>query len=76
MKEERTELCPTTNGIYAWSFMSYIFRLSFSCIRRKLYHKRDDFNFPKVNFPFICSNIVLALAYCVYLLVDKIFQNL
>ena len=25
-------------------------------LRTKLYGKRDDFNFPIVNFPFICSN--------------------
>ena len=26
-------------------------------LRMKLYDKRDDLNFPIVNFPFICSNI-------------------
>jgi hypothetical protein len=26
-------------------------------LRTKLYDKRDDFNFPIVNFPFISSNI-------------------
>jgi hypothetical protein len=26
-------------------------------LRTKLYVKRDDFNFPIVNFPFICSNL-------------------
>jgi hypothetical protein len=26
-------------------------------LRTKLYNKREDFNFPIVNFPFICSNI-------------------
>ena len=26
----------------------------------KLYDKRDDFNFPIVNFPFICNNIPAA----------------
>jgi hypothetical protein len=26
-------------------------------LRTKLYDKRDDFNFPIVNFSFICSNI-------------------
>ena len=31
-------------------------------IRTKLYDKRDDFNFPIVNFPFICSNIPAAPA--------------
>jgi hypothetical protein len=30
-------------------------------------HKRDDFNFPIVNFPFICSNIPAAPAYEVYI---------
>ena len=32
-------------------------------LRTKLYDKRDDFNFPIVNFPFICSNILAASAY-------------
>ena len=29
--------------------------------------KRDDFNFPIVNFPFICSNTPAAPAYWVYI---------
>jgi hypothetical protein len=29
----------------------------------ELYGKRDDFNFPIVNFPFICSNIQVAPAH-------------
>jgi hypothetical protein len=36
-------------------------------LRTKLYDKRYDFNFPIVNFPFICSNIPAAPAYGVYL---------
>ena len=36
-------------------------------LRTKLYDKRDDFNFPIVNFPFISSNIPAASAYGVYL---------
>jgi len=32
-------------------------------LRTKLYDKRDDFNFPIVNFPFICSNIPATHAY-------------
>jgi hypothetical protein len=36
-------------------------------LRTKLYDKRDDFNFPIVNFPFICSNISAAPAYGVYI---------
>ena len=33
----------------------------------KLYDKRDDFNFPIVNFPFTCSNIPAAPAYMEYI---------
>ena len=40
---------------------------------KNLYDKRDVFNFPIVNFPFICSNITAAHAYGVYLSVDPIF---
>jgi hypothetical protein len=36
-------------------------------LRTKLYDKRDDFNFPIVNFPFRCSNIPAAPAYGVYI---------
>jgi hypothetical protein len=36
-------------------------------LRTKLYDKRDDSNFPIVNFPFICSNIPAAPAYGVYI---------
>ena len=36
-------------------------------LRTKLYGKRDDFNFPIVKFPFICSNIPTAPAYGVYI---------
>jgi hypothetical protein len=36
-------------------------------LRTKLYDKRDDFNFPIANFPFICSNIPAAPAYGVYI---------
>ena len=33
-------------------------------LKTKLYDNRDDFNFPIVNFPFICSNIPAAPVYC------------
>ena len=36
-------------------------------LRTKLYDKRDYFNFPIVNFPFICSNISAPRAYGVYI---------
>ena len=32
-------------------------------LRTKLYDKRDDFDFPIVNFPFMSSNIPAAPAY-------------
>jgi hypothetical protein len=35
-------------------------------LRTKLYDKRDDFNFPIVNFPFIWSNIPAAPVYGVF----------
>ena len=35
--------------------------------RKKLYDKRDYFNFRIVTLPFICSNISAALAYEVYI---------
>ena len=36
-------------------------------LRTKLYDKKDYFNFPIVNFPFICFNIPAAPAYGVYI---------
>ena len=36
-------------------------------LRTKLYDKRDDFNFPIVKFPFICSSIPAIPAYEVYI---------
>ena len=36
-------------------------------LKTKLYDKRDDFSFPIVNFPFLCSNIPAAPAYGVYI---------
>jgi hypothetical protein len=35
-------------------------------LNTKLYDKRDDFNFPIINFPFLSSNIPSAPAYGVY----------
>ena len=36
-------------------------------IEFKLDDKRDDFDFPVVNFPFLSSNITASLAYRVYI---------
>jgi hypothetical protein len=46
-------------------------------LRTKLYDRRDYFNFPIVNFSFICSNIPTAPAYGVYnSQLIRIFQSL
>ena len=36
-------------------------------ISTKIYDKRDDFNFNIINFPNMCSNIPVSLAYSVYI---------
>jgi hypothetical protein len=36
-------------------------------LRTKLYDNGDNFNFPIVKFPFICSNIPVVPAYGVYI---------
>jgi hypothetical protein len=46
----------TTNGTYPWSF-DHRFSIAIN----------QDFNFPIVNFPFICSNIPATPAYGVYI---------
>jgi hypothetical protein len=50
----------TRGAVTVKSFGAHLFRA-------KLYDKRDVFNFPIVNFPFICSNIPAAPAYGVYI---------
>ena len=48
--------------------LTYISKMTMRArLRKKLDHKRDDFNFPIVNFPIICSNIPAAPAYGVYI---------
>jgi hypothetical protein len=66
----------TTSGTYPWSFVKQIFhngqpshggdRKMFE-VMTSTYDKRDDFNFPIVNIPFICSNIPARPAYGVYI---------
>ena len=40
-------------------------------LRKKLYHKRDDFNFHIVNFPFICINIPAAPVYWIFIILPS-----
>ena len=45
-------------------------------LRTKLYDKRDNFNFPIVKFPFLCSNIPAAhVIKSIYLSVVTVFQS-
>ena len=79
MNEERTGKC--LRGTYPWSFVTQIFHACNivqnvslfleidieGWLRTKLYDKRDDFNCPIVNFPFICSSIPVPPAYGVHI---------
>jgi hypothetical protein len=60
----------------AYRSASYLDIGSEGRLRTKLYDKRYYLNIPIVNFPFICSNILAASAYSIYLSVDTIFQRL
>ena len=55
---------------YSTNLASYLdLQLEFDIqgkLNLKLYDKRDDFNFPIVNFPFLSSNIPASPAYGVY----------
>ena len=62
------EINDTTDTAVSASFHDQ--HLEIDCelrLRTKHYHKRDDFNFPIVNFPYIFSNIPRAPAYGVYI---------
>ena len=62
------EIKDTTDTDRSASYLDL--HLEFDCegwLRTKPYDKRDDFNFPIVNFPFICSNIPAAPAYGGYI---------
>jgi hypothetical protein len=62
------EINDTTDTDMSASYLDIHLEIDSECqLRTKLYDKRDDFNFPIVNFPFICSNIPAAPAYGVYI---------
>jgi hypothetical protein len=62
------EIKDTTNADRSASYLDLHLEIDSECrLRTKLYDERDDFNFPIVNFPFICSNIPAAPAYGVYI---------
>ena len=45
---------------------AYLYYIDNEKLTTRLYDKRDDFNFPRINFPFLSSNIPSAPAYVVY----------
>ena len=62
------EIKDTTNTGRSASYLDLHLEIdSEGWLRTKLSDKRDDFNFPIVNFPFICNNIPAAPAYGVYI---------
>ena len=62
------EIKDTTYTDRSASYLDLHLEIDSECqLRTKLYDKRDDFNFPIVNFPFICSTIPAAPAYEVYI---------
>ena len=58
------EIKDTTESNTSASYLDYY--LCTDNLVTRLYDKRDDFNFPIVNFPFLGSNIPPAPAYGVY----------
>ena len=62
------EIKDTTDTLKSASYLDLYLEIDISGrLRSKLYDKRDDFSFPIVNFPFLCSNIPAAPAYGVYI---------
>jgi hypothetical protein len=62
------EIKDTTDTNRCASYLDLHLEIDSECrLRTKHYDKRDDFNFPIVNFPFICSNIPVVPAYGVYI---------
>jgi hypothetical protein len=62
------EIKDTTNTYRSASYLDLHLEIdNTERLRTKLYDKRDYFNFPIVNFPFICSNVPTAPVYGVYI---------
>ena len=61
------EIKETTETAASSSFLDCYLYIDNGKLATRLYDKRDDFNFPTVNFPFLSSNIPSAPAYGVYI---------
>ena len=62
------DLTETTDNPNGTSYLDlYLFKTENGLLSRRLYDKRDDFNFDIVNYPFLDSNIPISPAYGVYI---------
>ena len=62
------EIKDTTDTIKSASYLNWQLEIdNEGRLKTKFYDKREDFSFPIVNFPFLCSNIPTAPAYGVYI---------
>ena len=60
------EIKETKETATSSSYLDYYLYIDNGKLTTRLYDKRDDFDFPIVNFPFLSSNIPSAPAYGVY----------
>ena len=60
------EIKETTETAASSSYLNCYIYIDNGKLTTRLYDKRDNFNFPIVNFPFLSSNIPSAPAYGVY----------
>ena len=60
------EIKETTETAASSSYLDCYLYIDKGKLTNRLYEKRDDFNFPIVNFPFLSRNIPSAPAYGVY----------
>ena len=60
------EIKETTETATSASYLDYYLYSDNGKLATRLYDKRDDFNFPIVNFPFLSNNIPSVPAYDVY----------
>ena len=61
------EIKETTETSSSASYLDLYLYIDNGRLKSKLYDKRDDFDFPIVNFPFLSSNIPTSPAYGVYI---------
>ena len=57
----------TTDTSHSAAYLDLMLKIDNCSLHTKLYDKRDDFDFPIVNFPFMDSNIPSSHAYGVYI---------